>query len=54
MNASWETVKELSRIGFGDSIDLIIYEIPVEYDTVKKKVPEFWEKHSPDVSKEYR
>ena len=49
VNASWEAVKELSRIGLGDSIDLIIYELPVEYETVKKIVPEFWEKHRPDV-----
>ena len=49
VNASWETVKELAKTGLGDGVDLIIYEIPVEYDTVKKVVPEFWEKHSPDV-----
>ena len=50
MNASWETVKLLAKKGLGDGTDLIIYEIPVEYDTVKKVVPTFWDKHKPDVS----
>ena len=50
MNASWETVKLLAKKGLGNDIDLVTYEIPVEYDTVRKVLPTYWEKHAPDVS----
>ncbi|KAL4228046.1 Pyroglutamyl-peptidase 1 [Mactra antiquata] len=49
VNASWECVKQLKKIGLGDDIDLFIYEIPVEYSTVKKQVPELWNNHKPDL-----
>ena len=50
MNASWETVKMLAKKGLGDGIDLVTYEIPVEYETVKDVVPKYWKEHAPDVS----
>ena len=50
VNASWETVKLLAKKGLGNDIDLVTYEIPVEYDTVRKVLPTYWEKHAPDVS----
>ena len=49
MNASWVAVKELSNLGIDGDTDLIIYEIPVVYETVKKIVPDLWKKHSPVV-----
>lgn len=47
VNASWVAVKELSNLGIDGNTDLIIYEIPVVYETVKKIVPDLWKKHSP-------
>lgn len=49
MNASWECAKKLQEIGLGDGIQLVIDEIPVEYETVRKKVPELWDTHKPEV-----
>lgn len=30
-------------------MDLHVYEIPVEYQTVQRLIPALWEKHSPQV-----
>ncbi|XP_040846798.1 pyroglutamyl-peptidase 1 isoform X1 [Ochotona curzoniae] len=49
VNASWIAVQELEKLGLGDSVDLHVYEIPVEYQTVQKLIPALWEKHSPQV-----
>ncbi|KAF4521079.1 hypothetical protein B566_EDAN012378 [Ephemera danica] len=49
INASWEAVKLLPSLNLEEELDLelIIQEIPVQYDSVKKLVPELWEKYSP-------
>nr|XP_045364124.1 pyroglutamyl-peptidase 1 isoform X3 [Camelus bactrianus] len=39
--------QELEKLGLGDSVDLHVYEIPVEYKTVQRLIPALWEKHSP-------
>uniref|UniRef100_A0A5F9CBS7 Pyroglutamyl-peptidase I n=2 Tax=Oryctolagus cuniculus TaxID=9986 RepID=A0A5F9CBS7_RABIT len=49
VNASWIAVQELEKLGLGDSVDLHVYEIPVEYKTVQRLIPALWEKHSPQV-----
>uniref|UniRef100_A0AC11D4J1 Pyroglutamyl-peptidase I n=1 Tax=Ovis aries TaxID=9940 RepID=A0AC11D4J1_SHEEP len=41
--------QELEKLGLGDSVDLHVYEIPVEYQTVQRLIPALWEKHSPQV-----
>ncbi|XP_074060883.1 pyroglutamyl-peptidase 1 isoform X1 [Macrotis lagotis] len=43
------TQLELEKLGLGDSVDLHIYEIPVEYQTVQRLIPALWEKHSPQL-----
>lgn len=43
--------QELEKLGLGDSVDLHVYEIPVEYKTVQRLIPALWEKHSPQVSR---
>lgn len=47
VNSSWIAVKELAKIGIA-GVNLIIKEIPVEYDTVAKQIPKLWEKYKPD------
>ncbi|KAG8454653.1 hypothetical protein GDO86_001030 [Hymenochirus boettgeri] len=49
VNASWVAVQELEKLGLGEEIDLHIYEIPVEYQTVQKLIPGLWDKHSPQL-----
>ncbi|XP_032026035.1 pyroglutamyl-peptidase 1 isoform X2 [Hylobates moloch] len=49
VNASWIAVQELEKLGLGDSVDLHVYEIPVEYQTVQRLIPALWEKHSPQL-----
>uniref|UniRef100_A0A8C9BIA9 Pyroglutamyl-peptidase I n=1 Tax=Phocoena sinus TaxID=42100 RepID=A0A8C9BIA9_PHOSS len=49
VNASWIAVQELEKLGLGDSVDLHVYEIPVEYKTVQRLIPALWEKHSPQI-----
>ncbi|KAG7267916.1 hypothetical protein CRUP_006666 [Coryphaenoides rupestris] len=47
VNASWEAVKELQRLGLGNSVDLHVQEIPVEYRPVKELLPSLWKQHQP-------
>ncbi|XP_008551584.1 pyroglutamyl-peptidase 1 [Microplitis demolitor] len=52
VNASWEAVKELSKISTDKlktqyNVNLIIEEIPVAYDHVSNRVPEIWENYDP-------
>lgn len=47
--ASSVPLQELEKLGLGDSVDLHVYEIPVEYKTVQRLIPALWEKHSPQV-----
>ena len=51
VNASWVAVQELKKIGLGDDADLVVEQIPVEYETVKNVVPQLWKKHNPVVGK---
>ncbi|ELK19187.1 Pyroglutamyl-peptidase 1 [Pteropus alecto] len=44
-----EALWELEKLGLGDSVDLHVYEIPVEYKTVQRLIPALWEKHSPQL-----
>ncbi|KAM7024656.1 pyroglutamyl-peptidase 1 isoform 2-T2 [Acridotheres tristis] len=47
VNASWIAVQELEKLGLGDDVDLHVYEVPVEYQTVQRLIPALWKKHSP-------
>uniref|UniRef100_H2ZE90 Pyroglutamyl-peptidase I n=1 Tax=Ciona savignyi TaxID=51511 RepID=H2ZE90_CIOSA len=48
VNSSWSAVKEMSITGLhNENINLIIKEIPVEYDVIDKKIPQLWKKHNP-------
>lgn len=49
INASWEAVKELRKMGVTHNVKLITHEIPVEYQTVKQLIPNLWNQHSPDL-----
>lgn len=49
INASWVTVQELDKMGLGDDFNLVVMEMPVEYDAVKNIVPDLWKKHQPKV-----
>nr|CAG4650536.1 EOG090X0F1W [Sida crystallina] len=51
INASWESVKLLVDTGIEEDlgIKLITKEIPVDYDFVKKNVPEMWEMYKPKL-----
>ncbi|XP_076978254.1 pyroglutamyl-peptidase 1 isoform X2 [Tamandua tetradactyla] len=40
---------ELEKLGLGDSVDLYVYEMPVEYQTVQQLIPALWEKHRPQL-----
>ncbi|CAH1797314.1 unnamed protein product [Owenia fusiformis] len=47
VNASWLAVQELEKLGLREDIELITFEIPVKYASVKTILPELWEKHNP-------
>ncbi|KAM4709064.1 pyroglutamyl-peptidase 1 [Discoglossus pictus] len=47
VNASWVAVQELERLGLGEEVDLHVYEVPVEYQTVQRLIPGLWKKHKP-------
>ncbi|KAE8631843.1 hypothetical protein XENTR_v10001322 [Xenopus tropicalis] len=49
VNASWVAVQELGKLGLGKEVDLHIYEIPVEYQTVQRLIPALRKKHKPKV-----
>ncbi|NXW50364.1 PGPI peptidase, partial [Nyctiprogne leucopyga] len=40
---------ELEKLGLRDDVDLYVYEVPVEYQTVQRLIPALWKKHSPEV-----
>ena len=44
-------LQELNAIGFGENIDLITQEIPVNYKVVSSLVPKLWKKYKPEVIK---
>lgn len=49
VNASWVAVQELEKLGLGDRVDLQVYEVPVEYQTVQRLIPDLWIKHRPQL-----
>ncbi|KAM5194849.1 pyroglutamyl-peptidase 1 [Mantella aurantiaca] len=49
VNASWVAVQELKKIGLGDGVDLHVHEVPVEYETVQRLIPELWVKYKPEL-----
>ncbi|PIN88176.1 hypothetical protein AB205_0004190, partial [Aquarana catesbeiana] len=38
---------ELEKIGLGD-VDLHVYEVPVEYQTVQRLIPDLWMTYNPE------
>nr|XP_009861690.2 pyroglutamyl-peptidase 1-like [Ciona intestinalis] len=50
VNSSWVAVKEMSSTGLEiKDVNLVVKEIPVEYDIIDKKVPQLWKKYNPVV-----
>ncbi|KAM4807915.1 pyroglutamyl-peptidase 1 [Rhinophrynus dorsalis] len=49
VNSSWVAVQELEKLGLGDEVDLHVYEVPVEYQTVQRLIPGLWKKHKPQL-----
>ncbi|ESO07559.1 hypothetical protein HELRODRAFT_75940, partial [Helobdella robusta] len=52
VNASWEAVKELSKMGLGKeagNVKLITEEIPVIYDAVRQYTVNMWNTHKPQL-----
>ncbi|KAL0966646.1 hypothetical protein UPYG_G00297820 [Umbra pygmaea] len=49
VNASWVAVQELERLGLGQSVDLHICEVPVEYQAVQSLLPSLWKQHQPQL-----
>ncbi|KAG6938767.1 pyroglutamyl-peptidase I-like [Chelydra serpentina] len=42
VNSSWEAVKEMSKLGLGENIDLHIMQLPVAYRKAKELVCKIW------------
>ncbi|XP_064525219.1 pyroglutamyl-peptidase 1-like protein [Pseudopipra pipra] len=42
VNSSWEAVKELSKRGLGENIDLQVMQLPVVYQKAKEQVIKIW------------
>nr|CAB3264819.1 pyroglutamyl-peptidase 1-like [Phallusia mammillata] len=49
VNSSWIAVKELELLGLGSNINLVVYELPVEYDEIDKQVPQLWKTLDPHL-----
>lgn len=43
------TLQELEKLGLGESVDLLVREIPVEYQAIQRLMPTLWEEHQPQV-----
>lgn len=41
--------QELKKLGLGSEVDLQVYEVPVEYQTVQSLVPSLWKQYHPQV-----
>uniref|UniRef100_A0A672YWS6 Pyroglutamyl-peptidase I n=1 Tax=Sphaeramia orbicularis TaxID=375764 RepID=A0A672YWS6_9TELE len=39
--------QELKKLGLGSEVDLQVYEVPVEYQTVQSLVPSLWKQYHP-------
>ncbi|XP_039347718.1 pyroglutamyl-peptidase 1-like protein [Mauremys reevesii] len=42
INSSWEAVKEMSKLGLGENIDLHIMQLPVAYQKAKDLICKIW------------
>ncbi|XP_044835643.1 pyroglutamyl-peptidase 1-like protein [Mauremys mutica] len=42
VNSSWEAVKEMSKLGLGENIDLHIMQLPVAYQKAKDLICKIW------------
>ncbi|XP_034640853.1 pyroglutamyl-peptidase 1-like protein isoform X2 [Trachemys scripta elegans] len=42
INSSWEAVKEMSKLGLGENIDLHIMQLPASYQKAKELVCKIW------------
>ncbi|KAK6467549.1 pyroglutamyl-peptidase 1-like isoform X1 [Huso huso] len=49
INASWVAVQELKKLGLGNEVELHVYEVPVEYQTVQTLVPSLWKQYHPQL-----
>ncbi|XP_005993218.3 pyroglutamyl-peptidase 1 isoform X1 [Latimeria chalumnae] len=49
VNSSWVAVQELEKLGLGNGVDLLVYEVPVEYQSVQKIIPALWRQHNPQL-----
>ncbi|OWK59372.1 Pyroglutamyl-peptidase 1 [Lonchura striata] len=50
VNSSWEAVKELSKRGLGENINLRIMQLPVVYQKAKEQVCKIWTTLQPLVA----
>nr|DBA31949.1 TPA: hypothetical protein GDO54_007705 [Pyxicephalus adspersus] len=50
VNSSWETVKELAKLGLGDDVHLEILELPVVYAEVEKRIKKIWAELQPKLA----
>ncbi|KAM9311926.1 pyroglutamyl-peptidase 1-like protein [Gastrophryne carolinensis] len=50
VNSSWEAVKEMAKIGFGEDVQLKILELPVKYSEVEKMIKKIWTELKPQLS----
>lgn len=44
-------LQELEQLGLGESVNLHVCEIPVEYQAIQRLMPSLWEEHQPQVCK---
>lgn len=44
-------LQELEQLGLGESVNLVVREIPVEYQAIQRLMPSLWEEHQPQVWK---
>lgn len=42
-------LQELERLGLGETVDLHVCEVPVEYQAVQGLLPSLWKEHQPQV-----
>lgn len=42
-------LQELEKLGLGETVDLHVCEVPVEYQAVQTLLPSLWKEHQPQV-----
>ncbi|XP_039998912.1 pyroglutamyl-peptidase 1-like isoform X2 [Xiphias gladius] len=50
VNSSWVAVQELEQLGLGETVDLYVYEVPVEYQAVRSLLLSLWNQHKPQLA----